>query len=284
MPPEAYYEYKVASSKYLVKTVYRGDFMFYNNGWNRDPNIGQMMYYNGHSDYIMDCADGDVNGDRIPDSVCTVGNRPDDLQSPFVENIAILIQDGKTHKYTRIPLKENMGYNPTVFLADFNRDNIDDIFVSIDSGGSGGFSYDYVYSFVDNIPRLLFDSEEASQELKYQVHFRDYYKVEVICDTLKKRYILDISDKGEEYLSEIYNPDGTLKTQIDTPFLGEVIPQGNVYPVDYQRDRMYDLNLIQRIIGKYNADTLGTVQTIFEWNGAEFAPTTQQVAIFGTDL
>jgi hypothetical protein len=247
-------------------------------------NVGQMMYYNGHSDYILDCADGDVNGDRIPDSVCTVGNRPGDLQSPFVENIAILIQDGKTHKYTRIPLKENMGYNPTVFLGDFNKDHIDDIFVSIDSGGSGGFSYDYVYSFVDNIPRLLFDSEDYSQELKYQVNYKDFYKVEVICETLKKKYIIDISDKGADYLSEIYNPDGTLKAQIDTPLLGEVIPQGNVYPVDYQRDGIYDLNLIQRVIGKYNADTLALVETILEWDGAEFAPTTQQLCIFGSDL
>ena len=269
--------------------------MFYINGFHdpyygmgrgphKDNDIGQMMYYNGHSDYIMDCADGDVNGDRIPDSVCTVGNRPGDLQSPFVENIAILIQDGKTHKYTRIPLKENMGYNPTVFLGDFTKDHIDDIFVSIDSGGSGGFSYDYVYSFVDNIPRLPFDSEEASQELKYQVNYRDFYKVEVICDTLKKKYIIDISDKGSEYLSEIYNPDGTLKTQIDTPFLGEVIPLGNVYPVDYQRDGIYDLNLIQRVIGKYNADTLAVVETILEWNGAEFVPTTQRLSIFGSEF
>lgn len=268
--------------------------MFYNNGFHwpyqnmyREPHndgVGQMMYYNGHSVYIMDCAEGDVNGDRIPDSVCTVGNRPGDLGSPFVENIMLLIQDGKTHKYTSIPLKENAGYNPTVFLGDFTKDGVDDIFVSVDSGGSGGFSYDYVYSFVNNIPKLLFDSEAYSDELKYEVNYRDNYKVEVICDTLKKKYIIDISDKGAEYLSEIYNPDGTLKTQIDTPMLGEVIPLGNVYPVDYQRDGIYDLNFIQRVVGKYNADTLGLIQTELHWDGAEFTPVNQLLAIFGTDL
>jgi hypothetical protein len=242
--------------------------------------VGQMLYYNGHSVYLMDCADGDVNGDRIPDNVCTVGNRPDDLQSPFVEDIAILIQDGKTHRYTTIPLKESQGYNPTVFLGDFTNDHIDDIFVSIDSGGSGGFSYDYVYSFANNIPRLLFDSEAYSMELAYEVNYMDNYRVEVISETMKLRYIIDISGKDADYLAEIYNPDGTLKE----PLQGDVIPMGNVYPVDYQRDGIYDLNLIQRVIGRYNADTLGRIETILEWDGAEFVPVSQTLAIFGTDL
>jgi hypothetical protein len=267
-----------------------GDFVFNNTGFNcpyfdfsrgqENSNIGQMMYYNGHSDYIIDCADGDVNGDRIADSVCTVGNRPDDLQSPFVEDIALLIQDGKTHKYTRIPLKENMGYNPTVFLGDFNKDGVNDIFVSIDSGGSGGYSYDYVYSFLGDVPKLMYDSGEFSQELEYMVNYRDNYKVEVVCDTLKKKYIIDISDRGNDYLSEVYNPNGTLKA----PLQGDVIPVGNTYPVDYQRDGIYDLNLMQRVIGRYNADTLGIVQTTLEWEGSKFTPANQTLAIFGSDI
>ncbi|MDF2519614.1 MAG: hypothetical protein K0R84_242 [Clostridia bacterium] len=248
------------------------------------PAIRQMMYYNGHSDYILDCDDGDVNGDRIRDSVCTVGHRPGDLQSPFVEDIAVLIQDGATHKYTRIPLKESQGYNPTVFLGDFTKDGVDDILVSIDSGGSGGFSYEYVYSFLDNKAKLLFDSEAYSQELEYEVSFMDNYKVEVISKTMNTRYIIDISDKGAEYLSELYNPNGTLKENIDTPFLGEVIPLGNVYPVDYERDRVYDLNMIQRVIGKYNADTLAWVQTLLVWDGEKFAPERQELCIFGSEL
>lgn len=242
--------------------------------------VGQMMYYNGHSDYIIDCRTGDVNGDRIPDSVCTVGHRPQDLSSPFVEDIAILIQDGATHKYTRIPLKENVGYNPTVFLGDFTGDHVDDILVSIDSGGSGGFSYDYVYSFVNNKPRLLFDSEAFGEKYKYQVNYLDYYKVEVISDVFKERFIIDISGRGKEYLSAIYNPNGTLKA----PLQGDVIPMGNVYPVDYQRDGLFELNVIQRIIGQYNADTMGWLNTYLKWNGKEFEPTMQNVTIFGSDL
>lgn len=254
---------------------------YYNLG--RGPvgsDIGQMMYYDGHSDYIMDCQDGDVNGDRVPDSVCTVGNRPYDLQSPFVEDIALLIQDGVTHKYTRIPLKENQGYNPTVFLGDFTGDGVQDIFVSVDSGGSGGFSFDYVYSFLDNKPKLLFDSEAYSERYQYEVNYLNNYKVEVLSKVMKKRYIIDISERGADYLDEIYNADGTLKA----PLQGEVIPMGNVYPIDYQRDRVYELNVIQRIIGRYNADGLGWMNTNLKWDGKDFVPERQYVTIFGSEL
>ena len=243
-------------------------------------NVGQMMYFDGHSYYILDCEDGDVNGDRIRDSVCTVGNRPFDLESPFVEDITLLIQDGATHKYTRIPLKENKGYEPIVFLGDFTGDKVDDILVSINSGGSGGFSYDYVYSFIDNEPKLLFDAEAFSDRYKYQVNYLNDYKVEVINLAMKQKYIIDISLKGADYLNEIYNRNGTLKA----PLQGEVIPMGNVYPVDLQRDKQYELNVIQRIIGRYGADTLALLNTILKWEGEQFEPDMQYISIWGSNM
>lgn len=264
--------------------------MYYNNNYfypyfgqfrsDNNAGLGQMMYVNGKSYYISDCQDGDVTGDRVPDSVCVVGNRPEDLQSPFFEDITVMIRNGATGQYSTIPLKENVGYDPTVFLADFTGDKIKDIFVSIASGGSGGFSYDYVYSFVNSNAKLLFDSEAFSGLYKYQVNYRDNYKVEVISDADKRQYILDISGKGSEYLNEIYNPNGTLKA----PLKGDVIPMGNVYPVDYERDKLYDLLMIQRIIGQYNADTLGLVNTVLKWNGKRFVLDRQDVSIFGNDL
>jgi hypothetical protein len=243
-------------------------------------NVGQMMYLEGHSYYILDCEDGDVNGDRVRDSVCTVGHRPGDLQSPFVEDITLLIQDGVTHKYTRIPLKENQGYDPIVFLGDFTGDKVNDILVSINSGGSGGFSFDYVYSFLDNEPKLLFDAEEFSEKYKYEVNYRDYYKVEVASIAMKQKYIIDISLKGADYLNEIYNSNGTLKA----PLQGEVIPMGNVYPIDFQRDKQYELNVIQRIIGRYGADTLALLNTILKWNGEQFDLDMQFISVWGSDM
>jgi hypothetical protein len=177
-------------------------------------------------------------------------------------------------------LKENQGYDPIVFLGDFTGDKVNDILVSINSGGSGGFSYDYVYSFLDNEPKLLFDSEAFSEKYKYQVNYRDYYKVEVVSQAMKQRYLIDISLKGADYLNEIYNSNGTLKV----PLQGEVIPMGNVYPIDWQRDKQYELNVIQRIIGRYNADTLALLNTILKWNGEQFDIDMQFISIWGNDI
>ncbi|WP_055669158.1 hypothetical protein [Desnuesiella massiliensis] len=59
---------------------------------------------------IVSYARGDVNGDRIPDNVYLTGIKTED--SPFIQNITLVIQDGRIGWVTRIPLKENSGYNP----------------------------------------------------------------------------------------------------------------------------------------------------------------------------
>lgn len=227
--------------------------------------------------YILDFKQGDVNGDGISDNVYLVGERPYGTESPFVDNITLIIQDGKTNAFTRIPIKENAGYNPTIFLGDFTGDSVSDILISIDSGGSGGYAFYYIYSFIDNNPRMIFDFEKFDQIYKYDVIYKDYYEVEVISNNNDKKYIIDIKYKGKEYLSEIYDKNGKLKEPIE----GWVNPLGGLYPIDFQRDGTYELYASQRIAGRYNADGLGYVQTSLEWNGNDFIPFFQTVGIFG---
>lgn len=228
---------------------------------------------------ILDRKTGDVNGDGIADIVYIYGTRPLGTSSPFIENITLAIQDGRTNYLSIIPLKENRGYNPTIFLGDFTGDRVDDILVSIDSGGSGGFGYFYVYSFLNNTPRKLFDFETFNNYYKYDVTYRDCYKVEVTNITLRQKYIIDIRNRDREYLSEIYNPDGKLKK----PLQGDVSVLSGLYPMDIQRDGIYELYALQRITGRYNADALGIVETLLSWDGREFTAFNgiQYVAVFG---
>lgn len=227
--------------------------------------------------YVLDFKRGDVNGDRIMDNIYLVGEKPYGIESPFVNNITLIIQDGKTNIFTRIALKENAGYNPTLFLGDFTGDKLDDILISIDSGGSGGYAFYYIYSFINNNPQKIFDFEKYNEEYKYNVVYKDYYKVEVASEDGEEKYIIDISYKGEEYLSEIYDENGKLKEPIE----GWVNPLGGLYPVDFQRDGIYDLYASRSIAGRYNADGLGYVQTSLEWNGKDFVPFFQTVGILG---
>lgn len=226
--------------------------------------------------YVLDFKRGDVTGDRIKDNVYLVGEKPYP-DSPFRDNITLIIQDGKTGMITKVPLKENAGYNPTIFLGDFTGDKVNDILISIDSGGSGGYAFYYIYSFKNNIPKKIFDFEKFNEKYQYDVIYKDFYQVEVRNKNNDKKYIIDIIYKGDDYLSEIYDENGKLKKPIN----GWVNALGGLYPIDYQRDGTYELYALQRIAGRYNADNLGYVQTSLRWNGKDFTPFFQTIGILG---
>ncbi|MBO8161881.1 MAG: VCBS repeat-containing protein [Thermosipho sp. (in: Bacteria)] len=225
--------------------------------------------------YVLDFKRGDVNGDSIIDNIYLIGQKPYGIQSPFTDNIALIIQDGSTNAFYRIVPEENAGYNPTIFLGDFTGDRVNEVLISIDSGGSGGYAFYYIYSFMNNTPVEIFNHEKYNQKYTYRVTYKDCYQVEVKGNT--KKYTIDIKYKGREYLSEIYDENGRLKAPIE----GWVNPLGGLYPVDFQRDGTYGLYASRQIAGRYNADALGYVQTSLEWNGSDFVPFFQTVGVLG---
>lgn len=224
---------------------------------------------------VVSFARGDVTGDRVPDNVYLTGIMTPD--SPFIQNITLLVQDGRSGELRSVSLRENAGYNPTVFLGDFTGNGVDDIFISIATGGSGGIMYHYIYSFVDNTAQLLFDFNVYNEQYQYEVTYQDYYKVEVVSMINNKKYIIDISTKGSEYLNEIYDENGKLKS----PITGFVNPLSGLYPVDFDLNKRYELLAYQKITGRYNADSLGFVLNTLAWLDNRFVLQNQYVAILG---
>jgi len=224
---------------------------------------------------VVSFARGDVTGDREPDNVYLTGIMTP--ASPFIQNITLLFQDGRSGELTSVPLRENAGYNPTVFLGDFTGNGVDDIFISIATGGSGGIMYHYIYSFVDNTVQLLFDFNVYNEQYQYEVTYQDYYKVAVVSMINNKKYIIDISTKGIEYLNEIYDENGKLKS----PITGFVNPLSGLYPVDFDSNKRYELLAYQKIAGRYNADSLGFVLNTLAWLDNRFVLQNQYVAILG---
>ena len=185
-----------------------------------------------------------------------------------------------TSVFTSIILNENVGYNPTLFLGDFTGNSVDDILIGINTGGSGGIMYYYIYSFINNTAQLLFDFNEYNDLYKYDVIYKDNYKVEVISKTNKQKYIIDISNRGRDYLNEIYYANGKLKVQIN----GFVNPISGLYPVDFDSNGLYELLAYQRIAGRYNADALGYVLNTLKWENNKFDLYNQNIAIFGAQI
>ena len=225
---------------------------------------------------VVAFARGDVTGDRLPDNVYLTGVLTPD--SPFVQQITLLVQDGRTGAVTRVPLRENAGYNPTLFLGDFTGNGVDDILISINTGGSGAIMNHYVYSFMDNRPRLLFDSSKYNEQYQYEVTYLDNYKVEVVSVENNETYIIDISLRSSDYLDEIYDKTGKLKS----PITGFVNPLSGLYPVDFDSDQKFELLAYQKIAGQYNADSLGYVLNTLTWWKNEFVLQNQYVAIWGS--
>ncbi|MCM0650641.1 VCBS repeat-containing protein [Clostridium swellfunianum] len=224
---------------------------------------------------VVAYARGDVNGDKITDIVYLVGTKTPD--SPFVQNITLIIKDGMTGRIAAIVLKENAGYDPTLFLGDFTGDGVKDILISIVTGGSGATMYHYIYSYVDNNSKLIFDFEVYNEEYKYLVAYKDNYKVQVVSEKNNKEYIIDISQRDKDYLNEIYDENGQLKE----PLEGFVNPLSGLYPVDFDYNGVYQLLAYQKVAGRFNADALGFILNTLQWQNNNFELENQNIAIIG---
>jgi hypothetical protein len=229
---------------------------------------------------LLDMKQGDVTGDGIIDYVYLYGRKNVETEI-FADHITLVIQDGSSNEISTINLQNNAGYNAKLFLGEFSKDNILDILVSIESGGSGGYGMFYIYSFRNNIPRLLFDFEKYNNSYTFKVNYEDLFKVSVGSPSLDLLFTLDISYKGYDYLAQLYHGNGKLKQ----PVQGEVLSASALNPiVTNQKGISYDLLIFQRIIGISNSDILGYVENLLTWNGTQFISTRLATAILGTKL
>ena len=233
----------------------------------------------GHNnDEIIVYSRGDLTGNGFLDTVYLTGEKTE--ESPFWQNITLNVLYQHENTFERIYLNQNVGYNPTIFLGDFTGDQVDDILVVIDTGGSGGTIYAFVFSFTHGNMQQVFDAEDFNAATKYEVCYENYYQVKVVSYYPNKQYLLDLTFKGKEYLSEIYDEHGILKEHIE----GWVDPVSGLYPIDFARDGTYELMAYQEIAGRYHADAIGYIQAVLKWNGQKFTVERQNVAIFGEDI
>ncbi|WP_100331320.1 hypothetical protein [Bacillus xiapuensis] len=220
---------------------------------------------------------GDVTGEGTLDTVVVTGVAAG--EGSFMQQIMVSIYIGSTQQCINLPLKQNSGYHPTVFLGDLTGNHADDILVVIDSGGSGATIYAQIFTYNQGMFTTIFDTESYNNSHHYQVNYGNNYQAAVKSLRPEQCYLLDLTYKGKDYLQEIYSPDGTLKEPIE----GWVDPLSGLYPLDAERDGVYELNGYQRISGRYHADGLGYIENLLKWNGRQFTVIRQYAAIFGTD-
>ena len=178
----------------------------------------------------------------------------------FYREIRIALFANGEEKGEIVP-KTDSGYNPHIQLVSFDGET-EQIFYGADSGGSGGFGFFYVYRTEGEEIREIFSSETF--EVPYEASYVDGYAVEVRNVRTGSTSRIDLSDRGAEYLSQIYRADGALIEPRSCYVTGvsDAIPFYN-----YATGR-YGMELYARILGLYGADTVGyIIMRLYEEGG-----------------
>ena len=214
--------------------------------------------------YVSDYKYIDITGDNLEDNVILTGAKTnkDDI---YFENLNIIVQNGKTKKFIKAFLgKDSGGYEPTIFLGDFNGDKIRDIFVKMPTGGSGGFIDYSIINFNGNNSRVLWDSKKNNNEIDVTGKFEDNFIANLSSKKLNKTFQINLSPNMVPYIdSNIYDKDGKIKENIEPWTSGF----SEVTPLDTDKDGIYELIVSQRIVGTCNADTIGYLQSEWKWDG-----------------
>lgn len=181
----------------------------------------------------------------------------DSIGGQYYENIRIEIYDLNGVLLNTITPKTDSGYNPNIMLGDFLGNGLKQVFLGINSGGSGGFGYFYVFDAQNNQIKTLFDYQEFSQNNKYVGEYIGNYKAKVTKAGSKESYVIDLSLRPKDYLDMIWKPDGTLIS----PRKIDISDVNTVFPYYNSSTQLFELAVYQRVTGLFNADSLGYIIT-----------------------
>lgn len=131
----------------------------------------------------------DITGDKKPDTIIISGEKYE-KDSPFYREIFLDVELSNGTNY-HLPLEA--GYNPIIDYVDLNNDGVLDVFITIDSGGSGGIQYYNGFSFKNGKLKDL----GAPPPVDIYGQFLNNYKAEIMIN--QKTEIIDLTKRKKEY-------------------------------------------------------------------------------------
>lgn len=213
---------------------------------------------------IIDKGFIDVTGDGIKDQVFLIGQRPAGSDSFFYAPLKVIVYDIYKKEFYENSYDNFNGYEPQMVFYDFTGDQIKDIFIEANTGGSGGIYKHLIASFTNGKLEIIFD-EIHNKPLNMAGNYEDGFKTSLRIKEIDKNLKLDLSFNREKYIREnIYSSDGSLLREIK-PY---TYPFGRLKPVDYDLDQTMELRGTQRIVGAYGADTIGYLETILNYDSS----------------
>lgn len=205
----------------------------------------------------------DVLGDSNIDEVSLLAKKHPE-SSVYFESMKVSVKDGKTGKVYTHDL--NGGYEPVLFLGDFNGDKKSDIMIQSDTGGSGGIRSVQILSVKDNKFVSLMDSESEDFALKFNYNFKDNFKASILNENTKSTFDLDLKGlKADLVESEAYNKDGKLLKKD----MGWTDGIKYALPADLNGDGVYELLCNTSILGESHVDKLSNVNWTYQYDAAK---------------
>lgn len=206
-----------------------------------------------------------LRNDNPPETVMLYGTASA-AGSPFYTDIQIRTSGNKT-----AAPPQNSGYSPTIFAADFLGKGYDQIFYAASTGGSGGFGYYYVIDLSHGAD-IIFDY--SAIENPYSAAYADGFLLNVYrnnvlwysYDLLHHENAARLWDKGGKYIGNCQS---------------EISALNYVEPAFQYLSGTFRLNLWYKVIGMYQADTVGyIVKTLDLRDGSVF----ESVVDFGPTI
>ena len=171
-------------------------------------------------------------------SICSEGKL-------FRENIEIHVSNGD--EVISVTPSVNIGYNPNITIANFLDNNLEQVLYSVESGGSGGYSFYEVFSFENSKAKSIFNSENFKPTI--EARYLENGIIEI--NYQGKKLYLDSSSSGCSSREDC---------QLYISDVNTIFPYYNI-----ALDRYY-LQVLQRIYGGYEANSFGYITSYLEIN------------------
>ena len=192
-------------------------------------------------------------------------------ESPFYEDIKITVFEQRSGKllYSLSP-NVNYGFEPKLSLIDFDLDGVYEVFYSAESGVVDKGGYFYVYAF--NKDAITLYDYEVDVNL-FTAKYQNYYKVAV--KSGEKEFLIDITNKGDKYLSKLYTANAKLQKQT----LASVSGVNMVIPYYNYLKNEYFIKVVRKVSGENISDVICKAVTDLELINNEFKVKTTYVEI-----
>ena len=199
----------------------------------------------------------DISGDGKNDSLTIIGIPYEDGISYLKEiYLHVDVTDGKKYK---IDLKS--GFDPTINFIDLNHDGVDDLFISIPTGGSGGLSNYFLYTLAND---QLVDIG-IPDSLTITSQFQDGYKATMSIENTGESYTFDLKNRKKEYIRLGLYQNGKLNEPTELM----VDPYSLLKPVKLKNGK-FGLKGIQQISGAYHADGIAFVESKWDYGNGKW--------------